>query len=141
MRFTRCAVGIAVLIALGGIGRAADEIQIVEQNGKWESGYGSTFFNIVGKVKNASSTPARVVRLRAELLDKTGTVVTSTDLYNYQADKLSDDTLTGTLDEKLAKLKPAPIAPGATDNFRCSFVKEETPEFVSHRVVVVEMKW
>jgi hypothetical protein len=141
MRFANCAFGIAAVIALGSVGRAADDIQILEQNGKWESGYGSTFFNIVGKVKNASSKPARVVHLRAELLDKTGKVVASTDLYNYQADKLSDDALTGTFDEKLAKLKPSLIAPGATDNFRCSFLKEETPEFATHRVVVVETKW
>ena len=133
-------LSLITLCALTGAGYAED-IQIVEQSGKWESGYGSTFYNIVGKLKNNSAKPVRAVRLKAELLDKAGKVVASNNLYNFQADKLSDESLSGTLDEKLARVNPKPIAGGASDNFRCSFLKEETPEFATYRVVVVETKW
>jgi hypothetical protein len=138
MRNLPCVLALAAAAAAAApqMGSAGDTVRITEQQSRWESGYGSTFFNIVGKLTNAGDQPVRYVRLKAELLDKDGKVVASTDFFNYKAEGLGRDDLKGSLDDKLAQVKPQPIPPDGSDNFRCSFLKEETPPFATHRVTV-----
>jgi hypothetical protein len=129
----------ALLVGLfGGSPAFAGEpaATVIEHHGRWESGYGATFFNVVGRLKNTSSHALRYVKLRIEAVDAKGKVVASTDTYNESADALAVPDLDPK--ELLASGKVKPLAAGAEERFRGSFLKEETPEFKDYRVRVVE---
>jgi len=127
----------AVLLALVAACVRAPGARVLEHRGRWESGYGEQFYNVVGRVKNTSGRPLAWVRLRVEALDATGKVVATTETYNESAEGLTVPELTPEAKEALrAKLKP--LAADAEERFRASFLKEETPAFEDYRVTVVE---
>jgi len=103
---------------------------------QWESGYGVKFFNVVGTVTNSSPKPLGAVQVRVELLDGSGKVVKSTEMWNASAEGLADATGDRAA-QKLKELHPKPLAPGASDKFRASFLEDETPKFDKQQVSVV----
>lgn len=110
--------------------------QVLEHKGRWESGYGAKFYNVVGRLKNTSGHALRYVKLRIDALDAHGKRVASTDTYNESAESLAVPDL----DPKqlLASGKVQPLAPDAEERFRGSFLSDETPPFTDYRVTVVE---
>ena len=116
--------------------QANDSARVVEHQGRWESGYGVEFYNVVGRLQNTSDHPLRYVRLRVEALDAAGTVVATTETYNESAEVLTAPEVKPS--ELLAAGKIKPLGAGAEERFRASFLKEETPPFTHHRVAVVE---
>jgi hypothetical protein len=132
-------LAVAAAAALGAAwstsARAADA-KVLEHAGRWESGYGSTWYNVVGRVKNSSDHALRWVKLRIEAVDAQGKVVASTVTYNESAEVLTVPEANP--QDLLAKGKVKPLAAGAEERFRGSFLKEETPAFTSYRVDVVE---
>jgi hypothetical protein len=136
MRGRLLAAGL-VLLAPGfaGAARAADA-EILEHKGRWESGYGSTWYNVVGRVKNTSGHALRFVKIRIEAIDDAGKVVASTETYNETAEVLTVPEANPK--ELLAKGKVKPLAAAAEERFRGSFLKDETPAFKDYRVTVSE---
>lgn len=126
-----------VCLALAPPARAGEPAAtVLEHHGRWESGYGAKFYNVVGRLKNTSTGALRYVKLRIEVLDEKGKVVASTDTYNESADALAVPDLDPK--EILASGKVKPLAAGAEERFRGSFLEEETPPFKEYRVRVVE---
>ncbi len=116
--------------------RADEGAKILEHKGQWESGYGATFYNVVGKLKNTSGHALAYVKIRVDALDAAGKVIASADAYNESAEALS---LPGAQIEKvLASGKVKPLPAGAEERFRTSFLKEDAPDLASYRTQVVE---
>ena len=115
---------------------AAPGAQILEHKGRWESGYGAKFYNVVGRLRNTSGQALRFVKLRIDALDDHGKKVASTETYNESAEALSVPDL----DPKalLASGKIKALAADAEERFRGSFLEDETPRFTDYRVTVVE---
>src|SRR5215813_1019663 len=124
------------LLLLACPAAAGTGAEVVEHHGRWESGYGVEFFNVVGRLKNTSGHALRYVKLRIDALDEHGKVVASTDTYNEDAEALAVPDLDPK--ELLASGKVKPIPADAEQRFRASFLKEETPPFKDYRVKVVE---
>src|SRR5262245_30385864 len=82
------ALAVVVLLAAAGCGRSGSDAEVLEHAGKWESGYGAKFYNVVGRLKNVSDHPLAYVKLRIEALGQDGTVVASTETYNESAEVL-----------------------------------------------------
>ena len=136
MRAAVLAIAVAMLASAGvGMARAADA-EILEHKGKWESGYGSTWYNVVGRLKNTSGHALRWVKLRIDAVDDTGKVVASTDTYNENAEVLTVPEANP--QDLLAKGKVKPIPADAEERFRGSFLKDETPPFKDYKVTIVE---
>jgi hypothetical protein len=129
-------LAVAVLACAWTATAGAADAEVLEHKGRWESGYGSTWYNVVGRLKNTSSHPVRWVKLRIDAVDDAGKVVASTDTYNESAEVLTVPEANP--QDLLAKGKVKPLAAGAEERFRGSFLKEETPPFKDYRVVVVE---
>lgn len=111
--------------------------RVLEHHGRWESGYGVEFFNVVGRLRNTSDHALAYVRLRLEAVDAKGEVVASTDAYNESAEALVVPDLDAQAKAGLQqRLKPIP--PHGEERFRGSFLADETPPFTDYRVVVVE---
>ena len=128
---------LAMVVSLQGPGAArAADAQIVDHSGKWESGYGATFYNVVGTVKNTGDGPLAYVVLQVSALDGTGQVIGTTRAFNESAEILSLPGMTP--DEATAKGKLTPFAPGTTQRFRASFLKEDAPGLTGHRVEVAK---
>jgi hypothetical protein len=133
--------GLAPLLALAlcagacARGGGADAV-VLEHHGKWESGYGAKFYNVVGRLRNTSDHPLRWVKLRIEALDEHGKPVASTETYNESAEILAVPDLKP--EEVLASGKVKPLPAGAEERFRASFLDEETPPFADYRVTVIE---
>ena len=124
---------IAILLVVPAL---ADTLraEILEHHGRWESGYGATFYNVVGRLRNTSGHPLAYVKLRIDAVDDHGKVVASTETYNESAEALAVPEVKR--EDALKKVKP--LAAGAEERFRASFLKEETPAFTDYRVTVVE---
>lgn len=135
MRTGVAALAIALAVVPAARARAADA-EVIEHTGRWESGYGSTWYNVVGRLRNTSGHALRWVKLRIDALDEAGKVVASTVTYNESAEVLTVPEV----DPKdlLAKGKPKPLGAGVEERFRGSFLKDETPPFASYRVTVAE---
>lgn len=131
------AVGAALsaLVLSSGLLAAGLPVQVGAETGKWESGYGAKFYNVVGTLKNTGTTPLQYVQLKVELLDGAGKVVASMETYNESAEALTAPGADVAALLKSGKVKP--LAAGAIERFRTSFLEEETPKFENHRVVVV----
>ena len=127
---------LAVLV-LATVAAAASgpDATVLEHKGRWESGYGAKFYNVVGRLKNTSDHALRYVKLRIDALDAKGKVVASTDTYNESAEALGVPDLDA--NQLLASGKVKPLAAGAEERFRGSFLDEETPPFTDYRVTVV----
>ena len=91
---------------------------------------------MVGRLKNTSGHALRYVKLRIDALDAGGKVVASTDTYNESAEALAVPDVSAT--DLLAKGKVKPLATGAEERFRASFLEDETPPFKDYRVTVTE---
>ena len=126
----------ALTVALLGMLAAAPDARILEHKGRWESGYGAKFYNVVGRLQNTSGHALRWVKLRIDAVDEHGKVVASTDTYNESAEALAVPDVKA--DDLLAAGKVKPLAAGAEERFRGSFLDEETPPFESYRVTVIE---
>jgi hypothetical protein len=128
------------LLLLGAVATAAladaRGAQVVEHSGRWESGYGAKFYNVVGRLKNTSGHDLRYVKLRIDALDAGGKVVASTDTYNESAEALAVPDVSPK--DLLATGKVKPLASGAEERFRASFLEDETPPFKDYRVTVTE---
>ena len=133
----RLVASIIVVLALVGTTevRAADA-EVVEHKGRWESGYGATWYNVVGRVKNTSDHALRWVKLRIDALDDTGKVVASTDTYNESAEVLTVPEANPS--DLVAHGKVKTLAIGGEERFRGSFLKDETPPFKDYRVAIVD---
>ena len=128
---------LALALCAGACARGGGtDAVVLEHHGKWESGYGSKFYNVVGRLRNTSNHPLRWVKLRVEALDVHGTPVASTDTYNESAEILAVPDLKP--EEVLASGKVKPLPAGAEERFRASFLDEETPPFTDYRVTVIE---
>jgi hypothetical protein len=115
---------------------AAPGARVLEHKGRWESGYGAKFYNVVGRLRNTSGHALRFVKLRIDALDAHGKRVASTETYNESAEALAVPDL----DPKalLASGKVKALAPDAEERFRGSFLEDETPAFTDYSVTVVE---
>jgi len=111
-------------------------VEVMEHHGRWESGYGAKFYNVVGRLKNTGSAPLAYVKLRIDAIDKDGKVVASTETYNESAEVLAVPDVDGRA--LLAQGKVTALGPGGEERFRGSFLDEETPPFESYRVSVTE---
>lgn len=123
-------------LAATAVAAGTPAVKVVEHSGKWESGYGAKFYNVVGKLENDGASALRWVKLRIDAVDDHGKVVASTDAYNETAEILSVPEVKPEDAVKTGKLKPFP--PGTTQRFRGSFLAEETPPFATYRVSVVD---
>jgi hypothetical protein len=133
-----------LIVAFGLLALAAradgPEAQVVEHHGRWESGYGAKFYNVVGRLKNTSDHALAYVKLRVEVVDAGGKVVASAETYNESAEVLAVE-LEGQPADPAARLKAAHVKPlpaGAEERFRASFLEDENPPFTDYRVRVVE---
>jgi hypothetical protein len=128
-----------VLLAVAGAAATAaglDGIRVTKVTGKWESGYGVEFYNVVGTVAVTDDTARKWIKLRVEALDAAGTVVATEHAWNETAEALGAPGADAAA--LLASGKVTPVAPEATQRFRASFLKDEHPTIASHRVAVVE---
>jgi hypothetical protein len=116
--------------------RRGSDAEVLEHSGKWESGYGAKFYNVVGRLKNSTTHSLAYVKLRIDALDKAGAVVASTETYNESAEVLGVPDVDGRALLAQGKIKQLP--PGGEERFRGSFLDEETPPFESYRVTVIE---
>ena len=128
--------GAVLALLVAAAWAAGPDAEVLEHHGRWESGYGAHFYNVVGRLKNTSGHALRYVKLRIEVVDEDGKVVASTETYNESAEALGVPEV----DAKalLASGKVKPLAAGAEERFRGSFLKEETPVFAEYRVKVIE---
>jgi len=127
----------AALLVLTLVRAAAGaDAAVLEHKGRWESGYGSTWYNVVGRLRNTSDHALRFVKLRIDALDAKGKVVATTETYNESAEVLTVPEADGAALLKAGKLKP--LAAGAEERFRGSFLKDETPAFTDYKVTIVE---
>ena len=108
------------------------DVEVLEHAGKWESGYGSKFYNVVGRLKNKSDRPLVFVKLRIDAIGKDGKAVASTETYNESAEVLGVPEVDG--QQLLAQGKIKTIPAGGEERFRASFLDEETPPFESYAV-------
>jgi hypothetical protein len=128
--------GLVGLLAATPAFGAARGATVLEHKGRWESGYGAQFYNVVGRLRNTSGHTLRWVKLRVDAIDAHGKVVASTETYNESAEALAVPELNPA--EVLASGKVKPLEAGAEERFRASFLKEETPAFTDYRVTVIE---
>jgi hypothetical protein len=129
---------LAVLLLAGLPALAAEPgARVLEHHGRWESGYGETFYNVVGRLKNTSGHPLTWVKLRVDAVDAKGKVVASTETYNESAEALTVPDLDETAKAAVRKKLKALPADGE-ERFRASFLKDETPAFETYRVTVTE---
>jgi hypothetical protein len=134
MRRALVPLWLALLAAVSG--RAADDATILRHEGKWESGYGARFYNVVGALENTSGHALRYVKLRIEALDAEGKMLGATDTYNESAEVLAAPEIDPA--KVLASGKVKPLGAGATERFRGGFMADEYPAVKAHRVHVIE---
>ncbi len=115
--------------------RASSTVRVLEHHGRWESGYGETFYNVVGRLKNESDHPLAYVKLRVDAVDAHGKAVASTETYNESAEVLTIPEAKPA--DLLAAGKVKPLAAGTEERFRASFLKDEAPPFTDYRVTVI----
>ena len=129
---------IAVIAALTASLAIAGEdgVRVVEDAGRWESGYGVDFYNVVGKLEITDGTARKWVKLRIDAKNEGGAVIATEHAYNETAEALSAPGADAAA--LIASGKVVPIAAGATQRFRTSFLKDEHPTITSHAVTVVE---
>jgi hypothetical protein len=134
----RRALGSLSLVLFVATAVRADETgaTILRHAGKWESGYGARFYNVVGTLENTSGHALRYVKLRLDALDADGKVLGSTDTYNESAEVLAAPEVDA--QKVLASGKVKPLAAGAQQRFRGGFMADEYPAVKSHRVTVVD---
>jgi hypothetical protein len=128
-----------VLVGLPALA-AAPTVRVLDHTARWESGYGSTWYSVVGRLENTGDKPVAFVKLRLEVLDAAGKVVASTEAYNESAEAMHVEVEgePGGATAPVAAPKVKPLAAHAQERFRGGFLKDETPPFEKYRVTVVE---
>jgi len=124
------------LLAAAPVAAGPAGANVLEHKGRWESGYGARFYNVVGRLRNTSGHALRYVKLRVDAVNEAGRVVASTETYNESAEALAVPELDAK--ELLASGKVKPLPADAEERFRASFLDDETPTFKDYRVTVVE---
>jgi hypothetical protein len=133
----RALASLSLVLLVAGAAHADEaDAKILRHVGKWESGYGAKFYNVVGALENTSGHALRYVKLRLDALDADGKVLGSTDTYNESAEVLAAPEVDS--QALLAAGKVKPLAAGAEERFRGGFMADEYPAVKSHRVTVVE---
>jgi hypothetical protein len=134
----RRALALLFFLLTATLGARADEAgaKVLHDAGKWESGYGAKFYNVVGTLQNTSGHALRYVKVRIDALDGDGKVIGSTDTYNESAEVLSAPEVDP--QKMLASGKVKPLPAGAEERFRGGFMADELPAVKSHRVSIVE---
>lgn len=127
---------VAVLVAATVVVAGADGVRVVESTGKWESGYGVEFYNVVGTIQVTDAAPRTFVKLTVEALDASGKVVATETTYNETAEALSAPGADAAALVAAGKVTPVPA--GGRQRFRTSFLKDEHPTIENHRVAVAE---
>ncbi|HWP67201.1 MAG TPA: FxLYD domain-containing protein [Candidatus Limnocylindria bacterium] len=128
---------LSVVMLAAAVARADGEgATILRHDGKWESGYGAKFYNVVGTLKNTSGHALRYVKVRIDALDDDGALLGSTDTYNESAEVLSAPGIDPR--QMLASGKVKPLPAGKEERFRGGFMADEYPTVKKHRVTVVE---
>lgn len=127
---------LVIFVAAAPLHAGETKVTIEAHEGKWESGYGVKFYNVVGTLKNTGTSPVAWVKLRIEALDEQGAAVATMDAYNEGAEALSAPDADAMALVAAGTVKP--IAPGTTQRFRASFLEDEHPNIASHRVTVAE---
>lgn len=118
-------------------------IQVIEHSAYWADlpglptadadPHGATLLVVSGSLRNRSRLPVHHVRLRFELLDKSGTVVAAEEGFSRSGEQLKP--VSG-VDEPSHPTPPLP--PQATDRFRMLFVRADLPAFERYVVHVVD---
>jgi len=132
----RLTVLLVALLAAGPAAAGPAGANVLEHKGRWESGYGVRFYNVVGRLRNTSGHALGYVKLRVDAVNEAGKVVASTETFNESAEALAVPDLDAK--ELLASGKVKPLPADAEERFRASFLEEETPPFKDYRVTVVE---
>jgi hypothetical protein len=132
----RAVLAVVGVLAAASVLAGAAGAKVLEHKGRWESGYGAKFYNVVGRLQNTSGHALRYVKLRIDALDEHGKVVASTDTYNESAEALAVPDVKPA--DLLASGKVKALGAGAEERFRGSFLEDETPAFKDYRVTVVE---
>ncbi|NOT56986.1 MAG: hypothetical protein HOP18_20495 [Deltaproteobacteria bacterium] len=119
-------------------------IRIVTHRGEWSAffstgGGDAPFFLIAGQLENTSGKPLRYVKLQFELLNKDGVVVHRDYGYNRQAEALREEDYEKGK-KSLEEMKIDSVAADAQDGLRFFFFQDETPEFASYRIRVLESR-
>jgi hypothetical protein len=128
---------LACVLVAAAAPRAGDAgAEVLRHQGKWESGYGAKFYNVVGALKSTSDRPLRYVKIRIDALDGDGKVLGSTETYNESAEVLSAPEID--VAKILASGKVKPLAAGAEERFRGGFMADEYPAVKTHRVTIVD---
>jgi len=126
----------ALLLAAGAAASGPTGVRIVEDAGKWESGYGVEFYNVVGTIEITDDVARRFVKLAVDALDDEGAVVATETTYNETAEAL---TAPGANAATLVTSgKVTPVLPGSRQRFRTSFLKDEHPTIARHRVRILD---
>lgn len=119
-------------------------IRIITHRGEWSAffstgGGDAPFFLIAGQLENTSEKPLSYVKFQFELLNKNGIVAHRDHGYNRQAEALrEEDYETGK--KSLAEMKIDLVVTGAQDGLRFFFFQDETSEFASYRIRVLESR-
>ena len=115
--------GLLIAALLASTAQAATPgAKILEHKGRWESGYGAKFYNVVGRLQNTSGHPLRWVKLRIDAVDAKGKVVATTDTYNESAEALTVPDVDPQAILRSGKVKP--LETGAEERFRASFLAD-----------------
>ena len=136
---SRSSTAVFALLVLAGSAGATDRAQLGNVTTQWQNAYGVIIYTVLADVKNVSATPLQFVKVNVTLLDKNGAPVAERDGYNMGAEALADDTVAGTVDDKLKRI--APIPAGGIDHFRLSLDKSDIGKpFRTARVTIVEVR-
>ena len=137
MRYVSLILGFC--LALSDSVQAGELVQLNEVKTEWQNLYGIILYSATAKVENRSSEPVRFVKVKLELFDKDGASVASAEGYNLAAESLGDDSVPGTIEEKLKRVSPIP--PGGSDPLRISLEKSDIGKpFRTAVVSIVEIR-
>jgi hypothetical protein len=135
----RAAIRLGVILALTASAGAAEPVQMSQVKTEWQNLYGIILYSATARLENRSNDAVRFVKVKLELFDKNGASVASKEGYNLAAEALGDDTVPGTFDEKLARVRPIP--PGGSDPLRLSLDKADIGKPFRKAVVsIVEVR-
>ncbi len=139
LRLHSLVAGLLLTVLLAGRAAGAEAAALSNVKTEWQNLYGAILYQASAQVQNTTGKPLRYVKVKLELFDKAGKRVAEQVGYNLAAEILADDAVPGTLEEKLARVKP--IAPGGQDALRLAIDKADIPgPFRTAKLSVVEAR-